>query len=69
MQSQATLVGAKCRVELNTIAAVDTDFAAVGLPHHTELDDALWHGNHLESGPVFRVLLEQRTVLKGRHKL
>lgn len=69
MKTQAALVGAEGRVELDPVAAVDLDVALVILPLHAELDDALWDGGDLEGGAVLRVLLEQGAVLQGGGEL
>lgn len=69
VQTQAALVGAQGRVELDPVAAVDLDVALVILPLHAELDDALGDGGDLEGGAVLWVLLEQSAVLQGRGEL
>jgi hypothetical protein len=47
METKATLIRAKSRVELNTIAAVDADLTLVVLPGYTELDNSLGNGADL----------------------
>ena len=69
MQPQTTLIGAKSRVELHTVSAVDLQVAFIVLPDDTELNDALGDRNNLESRLVLRVLLEEGTVLESRDKL
>lgn len=69
METETTLVGAKGRVELNTVTAVDLNLTLVVLPNDTELDDALGDGSDLEGGLVLGVLLEQGGVLEGRGQL
>lgn len=69
MQPETTLVGAKGRVELNTVSAVDLDVALVILPHDAELDDALRDGDDLEACPVLGVLLKKGAVLESAGKL
>jgi hypothetical protein len=69
MESQTSLVGAKSRVELHTISTVDLEDSLVIFPDHAELDDAFWDGDDREGNLILGVLLEQRAVLKGAHKL
>ena len=47
MESEAALVWAKGRVELDTVAAVDLRLAFVIFPDDTELDDSLGDGDDL----------------------
>jgi hypothetical protein len=69
MQSEATLVRTKCRVELDTVSAVYLDLSFVVLPCDAELDNSLWDGGNLESGLVFWVLLKKAGVFEGGGKL
>jgi hypothetical protein len=69
VQPETTLVGAKGRVKLDTVAAVDLDVALVVLPDNTELNDALGNGDDLEALAVLGVLLEEGGLLKGAGKL
>ena len=66
MESEATLIRAKCRIELYTVSSVDLHLSLVVLPSDSELYHALRNGGHLKRSLVFRVLLEQGTVLKCR---
>ena len=59
MEAEAALVGAKCRVELYTVALLDLALALVVLPHYAELDDALGDGDDLKSLLVLWVLGEE----------
>jgi len=65
VQSEAALVRAESRVELDTIAPVDLEVALVVLPDDAELDDALGDRGDLEGGSVLGELLEKGAVLKG----
>jgi hypothetical protein len=65
VESEATLIRAKSRVELNTVAAVDLRLSLVILPDDAELDDALGDGDNLQSGLVFGVLFEEGAVFEG----
>lgn len=65
VESKTTLVWTKGRVELDSVATVDLDFALVVLPDNSELDYSLRYGGDLEGFLVFWVLLKQRGVLKG----
>jgi hypothetical protein len=47
MESEAALVWAKGRVELDTISAVDLGLSLVVLPDDAELDDSLGDGDDL----------------------
>ena len=69
MQPETALVGAKGRVELHTVSAVDLEVALVVLPDDSELDHALRNGNDLQGDPVFGVLLEERAVLETADEL
>lgn len=69
MESETALVGAKRRVELNSVSTVDLDLALVVLPDDSELDDALGYRGDLQGFLVFGVLLEERRVLKGGDQL
>ena len=69
MEAKTALVGAKRGVELDAVAAVDTELAVVVFPGDAELDDALGDGTDLESGAVLRVLLEEGAVLEGAGEL
>ena len=69
VQSQAALVGAEGRVELDSEGIVDLDLAGVVLPHDAELDDALGDGDDFEGVAVLGVLLEEGAVLEGGGKL
>ena len=69
MKSETALVRTKRRVELHTIALVDTALALVVLPNHAELDHTLWDGDDLESLLVLGVLLEEGRVLQGGDEL
>ena len=65
MESQPSFVRAKSRVELNTVSAVDLEFAFVVFPNDTELNDTLWDGNDFESSFVLWVFFKERTSLQG----
>lgn len=69
VETETTLVGTKSGVELDTESTVDLDLVVVILPDDTELNHTLGDGDNGESLAVFRVLLEQSRVLKGRGKL
>lgn len=69
MESKSTLVWAKCRVKLHTIASVDLEVAAVVFPDHSELDDALGYRDDAEGGLVFWVLGKEGAVFKGAYEL
>jgi hypothetical protein len=69
VQSQAALVGAEGRVELDSEGIVDLDLAGIVLPHNAELDDALGDGDDFEGVAVLGVLLEEGAVLEGGGKL
>lgn len=69
MKSETTLVRAKGRVELDTVATVDLEVAGIVLPDDAELDHTLRDGDDLEGSPVLGLLLEQGAVLEGRGKL
>ena len=69
VESQTTLEGAKSRVELDTVTAVDADLALVVLPDDAELDNTLGDGDDLEGGLVLGVLLEEGAVLEGAGEL
>ena len=60
VQPETTLVGAKGRVELDTVARVDMGFALVVLPDDAELDDALGDLDDVERGLVLGVSLKER---------
>ena len=65
MESEAALVWAKGRVELDTVAAVDLRLSLVIFPDDTELDDSLGDGDDLQGGLVFGVLFEEGAVFEG----
>jgi hypothetical protein len=65
MESEATLVRAESRVELDTVAAVNLWLSLVVFPDNAELDDALGDGDDLQGGPVFGVLFEEGAVFEG----
>jgi hypothetical protein len=69
VQPETALVGAKGRVELHTISAVDLNVALVVLPDDSELDHALRDGNDLQANPVFGMLLKERAVLESADEL
>lgn len=69
VETETTLVGAKSRVELHTVATVDLGLVVVILPDDTELDDTLGDGDDGKSLAVVGVLFEEGGVLKGRDKL
>ena len=54
---------------MNPVAIVDLQNAIVVFPDHTELDDTLRDGHHLQCGLVLGVLLEERAVLETARKL
>jgi len=60
VQPDTTLVGAKSRVKLDTIARVNVGSALVVLPDDAELDDALGDLDDFEGGLVLGVSLEER---------
>ena len=60
VQPETTLVGAKGRVELDTVARVDMGFALVVLPDNAELHDALGDLDNVERGLVLGVFLKER---------
>ena len=66
VESETALVRTKCRVELDSVAAVELKLSFVVFPDHAELNDSFWDGGHGESRFVFRVLLEERGVFKSR---
>lgn len=69
MESQATLVRAKSGVELDAVPAVHLQVTLVVFPDDSELDDTLWDRNDAQRGSVLGMLLEQRALLEGGHKL
>ncbi len=69
MESQAALVGAERRVELNAVAAVDLEVAGIVLPDDAELDDTLGDGGDLEGGAELGPLLEEGAVLESEGEL
>jgi len=69
MESKATFVGAKGRIELDAISAVDLGLKLVIFPDDTELDDPLRNRNDLERFLVLRVLFEERGVFEGGGQL
>lgn len=69
MKSEATLVRAKGRVELDTVTTVDLEVAGIVLPDDAELDHTLRDGDNLQGSPVLGLLLEKGAVLKRRGKL
>jgi hypothetical protein len=69
MESKATLVWAKGRVKLHTVTTVDLGLKLVIFPDDTELNDALWDGDYLQSFLVFRVLFEKRGMFEGGGQL
>lgn len=69
MESQSALVRAQRRVELHSVASVDTQLAIVVLPGDAELQHALGDGHDLEGGAVLGVLLEEGAVLEGAGQL
>ena len=69
VESKATLVGAKGRVELDAITAVDLEVTLVVVPDDTELNDTLRNGGHSKGSTILGVLVEERAVLEGRGEL
>jgi hypothetical protein len=69
VESKTAFVGAKSRVELDTISAVDLGLELVIFPDDTELDDPLRDRNDLESFLVFRVFFEKRGMFEGGGQL
>ena len=69
VESKATLVRPKCRVELHAESAVHMHSTLVILPDDSELDDSLWDRGDLEGLLVFRILFEECAMLEGRGKL
>lgn len=69
VETEATLVGAKSGVELDTESTVDLDLAFVILPDNAELDDTLGDGDDLEGLAVLGLLLEKSGVLEGGGEL
>lgn len=69
MESEATLVWAQGGVELNSVSAVDLYLALIVFPDDTELDDSLRDRDNLESGLVFRILLEKSGMFEGGDQL
>jgi hypothetical protein len=65
MESQSSLVGAKRRVELYTVSAVDLWLVVVIFPDNAELDHSFGDGDDFEGGLVFGVLFEEGRVLEG----
>lgn len=68
MESQTTLVGAEGRVELNSVAAIDLNFAFVAFPDDAELDDSFGDGDDFEGGLVFGVFFEEGAVFEGGYE-
>jgi hypothetical protein len=69
VEPEATLVGAKSGVELDTVSTVDLDLAFVIFPDNTELNDTLGDRDDLKSLAVFGLLLEKSGVLEGGGEL
>jgi hypothetical protein len=69
VKSETTLVGAKSRVELDAVAAVDLKVALVVFPDDTELNNTLRNGSNSKGSAVLGVLVEERAVLEGRGEL
>ena len=69
MESKTALVRAKCRIELDSIAAVGLHLALVILPCDSELNDTLWDSGDLQRLLVLGLLLEEGGVFEGRCKL
>lgn len=69
VKSETTLVGAKSRVELDSVTAVDLKVALVIFPDDTELNNTLRNGSNSKGSAVLGVLVEERAVLEGRGEL
>lgn len=69
MEPQTTLIRTESRVELDSVSAVDVQFAFVGFPDDAELDDALGDGDYFEGGFVFGVFFEKGAVFEGGDEL
>jgi hypothetical protein len=69
VEPEATLVGTKSGVELDTVSTVDLDLAFIIFPDNTELDDTLRNGDDLKSLAELRLLLEKSGVLESGGEL
>ena len=69
VEAETTLVGAKCRVELHTVALLDLALALIVLPDDAELNDALGDGDDFEGLLVLGVLGEEGGGLEGGDEL
>lgn len=68
MESQATLVRAQGRVELDAVSAVHAKLSIVIFPDDAELDGALGDGADLQGGAILGVLLKESAVFEGTGK-
>jgi hypothetical protein len=69
VESEAALVWAERRVELDPVATVDLELSVIILPDDPELDDSFRDRGNCQSSLIFWVLGEQSAVLERAHKL
>ena len=59
VESQASFIRAKGRIELYTVSTIDLDRALIIFPYYPKLNDSFRNGGDFEGGLVLRILLKE----------